>query len=144
MNVSRRTRQQKTAAPAIAGAPSGPCQPQDHIAVTFAGATQSIEVATNLRSTQREIMPSESGGGGACGSSSLAFMASCVAGVIKIAIMGSKPANGRFVPEQLCPDGIRRSLFQNMSRFAQTQMMKQYLLSLVTCVSNVTLCFSTR
>jgi hypothetical protein len=71
-------------------------------------------------------------------------MTSCVAGVIKIAIMGSKPANGRFVPEQLCPDGIRRSLFQNMSRFAQTQMMKQYLLSLVTCVSNVTLCFSTR
>jgi hypothetical protein len=30
-------------------------------------------------------------------------MTSCVAGVIKIAIMGSKPANGRFVPEQLCP-----------------------------------------
>jgi hypothetical protein len=48
VNVPRRTRQQKTAAPAIAGAPSGPCQPQDHVAVAIAGATESIEFVHEL------------------------------------------------------------------------------------------------
>jgi hypothetical protein len=48
VNVSRRTSQQKTAAPAIAGAPSGPCQPQDHVAVAIAGATESIEFVHEL------------------------------------------------------------------------------------------------